>query len=161
MSEECVADLDNKLTYLRSRKRTISESIATLQADVVDIEQDINVIISKKQKIQRDHDGQRCDQRFAEFKTTNDPRIYEESFLEFSQYYLSLRDQPNPGFYGHDAPTPRYKIKRGTKWDSFFRHGSSISSFKVEKFTGNVYHTGKHPKCNIIQDPVWKCNQSM
>lgn len=67
--------------------------------------------------------------------------IYQEALQKMNQHLHNIESVRN------------LKISSGRKWDTYdMTLGILRQHFKIEKLTGDAYHTGKHPKANLIRD---------
>jgi hypothetical protein len=99
----------------------------------------INELKLQRQSILKGQENKEVEERIEKYKHGNEKekrKIYTEALQKLYEKISGHND---------------FKHSSGTKWDTFkFRTGCMGESFKIEKYTGNTYHTGKHPKANII-----------
>lgn len=123
---EELAALQNRRTILLHRLSQTQQELNNLNAEIKVVEDEVRKEVESdlEKTFQLDYDH---------FQTTKDRSIYDEALQRLESIYRRL------------------ERKSGTVWDTFLSRG--IQVFKVERATGDVYHTGKHSKCNIIRDP--------
>ncbi len=123
----------NHVTQLQEQRANLLQRLAQTQQELNALDAEIETAEDEIRRSREFELEKTFQLDYNHFQSTHDRSIYDEALQRLEKMYRRL------------------ERKSGTVWDTFLSRG--IQAFKVERATGDVYHTGKHPKCNIIRDP--------